>query len=177
LLASLSSIAVAACGGARREESRVSANESSPAASGDEHVVASANEASAAPAIARPPGPLTRAEIEALLSRGLGTFLARIDVSPVLDGSRFVGFRLDRADDLAEWNASGADIHLGDVILRVNGIRIERPEQALWAFERLRIAPAIEVELVRNGSPRTIRSPIVDAAARHASVGAATPRE
>lgn len=113
----------------------------------------------------RPPGPLTRPEVEALVARGLGVLLSRVDVSPVLDaGHHFVGFRLDRAEDLADWNAAGADVHLGDVIVRVNGIRIEHPEQALWAFERLRIARSIDVDLVRNGTPVTIRSPIVDLA-------------
>src|SRR5262249_7488472 len=78
----------------------------------------------------RPPGPLTRAEVEALVARGLGSFLARVEVSPVLTGGRFVGFRLDAARDLAAWRASGADVCVGDVVLRVNGIQIERPEQA-----------------------------------------------
>jgi type II secretory pathway component PulC len=73
-----------------------------------------------------------------------------------------VGFRLEAARDLAAWNASGADIRLGDVIVRVNGIRIVQPQEALWAFERLRIAPAIEVEVVRNGATVQIRSPILD---------------
>jgi type II secretory pathway component PulC len=129
----------------------------SPASSGAQ--------AASAPA-ARAPGPLTRAEVEALVAQGLGTFLARVEVSPVFARGRFVGFRLDSAEDLEAWRAAGADVQVGDVILRVNGIRIERPEQALWAFERLRIAHAIEVDLLRDGAPRTVRSPILDSTAR-----------
>jgi general secretion pathway protein C len=174
----MASLSSAACTHPHRDEARVTASGSTaPPSAGDEQTANVTIDSSAAPPAQRPPGPLTRAEVEALLARGLGTFLARIEVSPVLDGNRFVGFRLDRAEDLAEWNASGADIRLGDVILRVNGIRIERPEQALWAFERLRIAPAIEIDLVRNGTPRTIRSPIVDAVMQHAPVAAVTVRE
>jgi general secretion pathway protein C len=114
----------------------------------------------------RAPGPLTRAEVEALVAQGLGSLLARMQVSPVLAQGRFVGFRLDAAEDLEAWHAAGVDIRTGDVIVRVNGIRIERPEQALWAFERLRIAPAIEVGLLRDGAPLTVRSPILDSTAR-----------
>lgn len=109
-------------------------------------------------------GPLTRADVEALLAEGLGAFLARIEVSPVIERQRFVGFRLDAAQDLEVWRAAGADIRVGDVIQRVNGIRIERPEQALWAFERLRIVDAVEVQLRRAGVLLTIRHPILDAA-------------
>jgi general secretion pathway protein C len=113
--------------------------------------------------VPRPPGPLNRAEVDALLASGLGSFLARIRVTPVLSrGGRFVGFRLDNARDLDAWRASGVDIRVGDVIVRVNGIRVERPEQALWAFERLRIASAIEIDLLRDGTTTTVRSPIVD---------------
>jgi hypothetical protein len=109
----------------------------------------------------RTPGPLSRAEVEGLVSRGLAAFLATIRVSPVISNDRFVGFRLDAAQDLSSWRASGADVRLGDVIVRVNGIRIERPEQALWAFEGLRAASSIEVEVLREGSLVTIRSPIL----------------
>jgi S1-C subfamily serine protease len=123
---------------------------------------------------ARPPGPLTRAEVEPLLAAGLGPLLARVHVTPVLARGRFVGFRLDDALDLPAWRAAGADIRRGDVIVRVNGVRIERPEQALWAFERLRIATAIELDLLRDGAPTTVRSPILET--RDARVSAAAPR-
>ena len=114
------------------------------------------------PAPSRPPGPLTRGEIEALVRGGLGVLLGRVEVTPVMAAGRFVGFRLDAAQDLDAWHAAGADIRLGDVIVRVNGVRVERPEQAQWAFERLRIAQAIEVDLLREGAPTHIRAPIVD---------------
>jgi hypothetical protein len=118
-----------------------------------------------APAPARAPGPLTRAEVDALVARGLGPLLARVRLSPVLDGGRFVGFRLDAAEDLGSWRASGADVRIGDVITQVNGIRIERPEQAMWAFQRLRIASAIDVDVLRDNARASIHSPILDGAA------------
>ncbi len=142
-------------------------SETSPSSSSrapDEHVADARDSL-----VPRTPGPLTRAEVETALTRGLGVFLARVDVSPAMTNGRFVGFRLERADDIDDWHSAGADIRIGDVILRVNGIRIERPEQALWAFERLRIARAIDVDLIRNGAPRTISTPIVDLVAQQSA--------
>ena len=71
----------------------------------------------------------------------------------MLNGSRFLGFRLEAAEDIATWNASGADIRVGDVIQRINGQTVERPEQALSAFQTLLIAPGIEIHGLRSGAP------------------------
>ncbi len=79
-------------------------------------------------------------------------FLSRVSVTPVLNGSRFVGFRLESAEDLALWNAGGADLRVGDVIQRVNGQSVERPELALRAFQTMLIASAIEVQGLRSGA-------------------------
>lgn len=120
-------------------------------------------DAGAAPARAQ--GPLTRAEAQALVARGLGSFLATVRVSPVFQAGRFQGFRLDDAENLPEWQRAGADLRRGDVLVRINGVRIERPEQALWAFERLRVLPAITVEFLRDGQPRTLETPILESPA------------
>jgi type II secretory pathway component PulC len=97
------------------------------------------------------------------VAQGLGAFLARVSVAPVLDGRRFVGFRLESAEDLDAWRAAGADLRVGDVIQRINGQTIERPEQAMWAFNQLRIARGVEVVGVRGSAPFRVYSPIVDA--------------
>jgi type II secretory pathway component PulC len=106
---------------------------------------------------------LTRALIEQTVAQGLGAFLSRVSVAPVLDGRRFVGFRLESAEDLDAWRAAGADLRVGDVIQRINGQTIERPEQAMWAFNQLRIARGVEVVGVRGSAPFRVYSPIVDA--------------
>lgn len=108
------------------------------------------------------PTVLTRALIEQTVAQGLGAFLSRVELTPVVNGQRFMGFRLEAAEDLAAWRASGADLRVGDVVQRINGQVIERPEQALWAFEQLRIARGIEVVGVRGSAPFRVYSPIVD---------------
>jgi type II secretory pathway component PulC len=105
---------------------------------------------------------LTRALVEQTVSQGLGTFLSRVSVSPVLRDAQFVGFRLESAEDLDAWRAAGADLRVGDVIQRINGQTIERPEQALWAFDQLRIAAGVEVVGLRGEAPFRVYSPIVD---------------
>jgi type II secretory pathway component PulC len=117
----------------------------------------------AAPATATAHTTLTRALIEQTVAQGLGAFLSRVSVAPVLDGRRFVGFRLESAEDLETWRAAGADLRVGDVIQRINGQTIERPEQAMWAFNQLRIARGVEVVGVRGSAPFRVYSPIVDA--------------
>ncbi len=106
---------------------------------------------------------LTRSLVEETVAQGLGAFLSRISVAPVLNGRRFVGFRLEAAEDLEAWRAAGADLRVGVVIQRINGQPIERPEQAMWAFEQLRIARAVEVVGVRGSAPFRVYSPILDA--------------
>lgn len=105
---------------------------------------------------------LTRSLVEQTVSRGLGVFLSRVSLTPVVDRQRFVGFRLEAAEDLEQWRAAGADLRLGDVIQRINGQPIERPEQALWTFDQLRIARGIEIVGMRGSAPFRVYSPIVD---------------
>lgn len=126
------------------------------ASSGSSSAIAQPTQPAATPTV------LTRALIEQTVSEGLGAFLSRVELTPVVNGQRFMGFRLEAAEDLAAWRAAGADLRVGDVVQQINGQRIERPEQALWAFEQLRIARGIEVVGVRGSAPFRVYSPIVD---------------
>lgn len=102
-----------------------------------------------------PPGHLPRAAVLATLSRGLGAFLGRLDTEPVVDSGHFRGWRIVRvADRDPMWQ--GVDLGPGDVVTRVNGKPIERPEQALNAFQGLAIDPQLRVAYERNGKPREI---------------------
>jgi S1-C subfamily serine protease len=53
------------------------------------------------------------------------------------------------------WRDSG--VQQGDVITRLNGQPIERPEQAMVAFDSLRVASEVAVEIVRDGQPMRLR--------------------
>lgn len=103
---------------------------------------------------------LTRSLVRQAVQAGIGSFLSGVELSPVLQAGRFVGFRLERARGLARWNASGLAVRRGDVVTRVNGSPIERPEQAQAVFARLVDADAIVLDVVRDSGPMTLRVPI-----------------
>jgi type II secretory pathway component PulC len=107
------------------------------------------------------PGRLWRRDVVATLSRGLGDFLTRLELEPVLSGGKFRGWRIVKlrpGDPL--WK--GVDLAPGDVIRSVNGRPIERPEQALTAFQSLAVVGELRVAYERDGAPREIVYPIDD---------------
>jgi hypothetical protein len=98
-------------------------------------------------------GTLSREGLVAIVDRGLGRFLARMRIEPSLTAGKFAGFRVASLDP--SWQDIG--LRSGDVITRLNGYPIERPEQALTAFESLRTASELKVEFVRAGVPSNLR--------------------
>ncbi len=109
-----------------------------------------------------PTSVLHRADVHRVVSKGLGAFLARVtlDDQPAMtkDG-KFVGFRIAALQG-DSWR--GVDLKPGDVVTRVNGFSIERPEQALEAFQSLDVASELRVDLQRDGAPHELRYAIVD---------------
>jgi type II secretory pathway component PulC len=114
--------------------------------------------------VAQPAAPvrLHRAEVKASVAKGLGAFLRYVEVSdePVFKKGEFFGYAIARLSPPAAWD--GIDLQPGDVVSRVNGKAIERPEQAYAAFQEAPAAKEIVVELERAGQPRTLRVPIED---------------
>ncbi len=109
--------------------------------------------ASAPPAPERYAGVIDRAGLITIIDAGLGRLFQRVRVEPALKGKRFVGFQIASIDP-----AFGSAVLVpGDVIVRVNGQAIERPEQALTAFERLRVSDELVIDLLREGESSTLR--------------------
>jgi hypothetical protein len=98
-------------------------------------------------------GSIDRAGLIAIVDQGLGRFFGHLRLSPVMDGKRFVGFAVAGIDPA--WGDIG--LRPGDIILRVNGQVIERPEQAMAAFESLRVSSEVLVEITRAGVPASLR--------------------
>lgn len=109
------------------------------------------------------PRALRREDVKQHVRAGLGHFLQRVslDDQPAFEGGRFKGFRVKALQgDPAFWQ--GVDLRPGDVVTRVNGRPIERPEQALEVFHSLATAPELRVNVERDGKPRDIVLPIED---------------
>jgi len=126
-----------------------------------EPTVAEASEGPAADSVANqkslPPdgviGVIDRQGLIVIIDQGLGRLFQRLKVSPFLKQGRFVGFEVTSIDP--RWEIS--TLRKGDVITALNGQIVERPEQAMAAFERLRQADELVVDLLREGTPATLR--------------------
>lgn len=110
-------------------------------------------------------GSIPRAELDRVLAGSPGAFLARVDADPVLEGRRFVGWRI-RSLFAGDARFAGCALRPGDVVTRVNGLPIERPEQFAAAWDALRGASALSVDVLRDGRPGTLTFPITAPAAR-----------
>jgi type II secretory pathway component PulC len=145
---------VAGCGGAAPATSG-GAKPSTPAA------VASAPKP-ASPADAPNDQSLRRSAVKSVVKGGLGLFLQKValDDQPVMKEGSFYGFRIALLHDPGFWK--GVDLRPGDVILRVNGMPIEHPEEALEAFHSLEVASELRVAYDRDGATRELAYPIVE---------------
>lgn len=145
--------------------SREAAGASNPAESGagaeNGNAESQDSAALAVEAAAAEPGTIPRGRLNTTLDAGLGRFLGTVRVDAVLQRGSFVGFRIVSFRD-PQGIYEGVDLLPGDVVVRVNGSPIERPEQALAVWNGLRVTSELCVEYVRNGERREIRYPIVD---------------
>jgi S1-C subfamily serine protease len=105
------------------------------------------------------PGTVRRADLDALLAEGPGALLARVETAPEQRAGKFVGFRITGFPGGAP---RMIDLRRGDVVIRVNGHGVERPEQFFEAFRTLSGAAEIRFEILRGGEPVELLYPITD---------------
>ena len=106
-------------------------------------------------------GVISREELVPVLDGGLGRFLQNVQTEPVFHKGAFVGFRIVSLFP-GEPAFASLDLRPGDTVTRINGRRIERPEQAAAVWEDLRTASNLVVDYRRNSEPHTLRFTIVD---------------
>lgn len=104
---------------------------------------------------------VTRTAVLDVLDKGIPWILRQVETEPELAGGQFVGFRLVTFFQ-SDARFRGVDIAPGDVVLRINGLPIERPEQAYRIWQELRVASEIRVEILRAGTAREVDYTIVD---------------
>lgn len=109
---------------------------------------------------AQPTSSIARSDVDAMVHAGFGVFLqtVMVDEHPVFQNGKFHGFRIAA---LAPAYASSGLV-AGDVVTRVNGMPIERPEQAMEVFRSLEVASELHIDYERDGAPRELRLAIVD---------------
>ena len=101
---------------------------------------------------------IPRAHLNQVLAEGPGRLLQRVQLIPYRENKRFVGFQITTLFPNEGWSVPG--VQIGDVISRVNGLRVDRPEQFMHLFESLATAQQVDLELVRNGAPIRVVFPI-----------------
>jgi S1-C subfamily serine protease len=108
------------------------------------------------------PHRLVRSSVKGVVSQGLGAFLqlVELDDQPAVIDGKFRGFRIAALHGTRFW--SGVDLKAGDVVTSVNGMPIERPEQAQAAFDSIVAASELRVAYDREGQPRELVYKIVD---------------
>jgi hypothetical protein len=105
------------------------------------------------------PGTIMRAAIVRVRDMGLGYFLQHVEVEALLKEGSFVGWQVKALHEASDW--VGYDLRVGDVVSRINGLPIERPNQAKDALKACAVASEIIVTGERAGAPLSLRIPIV----------------
>ncbi len=128
---------------------------------------------------ARPPNTLYRDEILEAKRVGLGHVFELMELEPVgdLDArgkmADFKGFQIRALRPAREWLAF--DFAPGDVLTHINGVSVEHYSTWFEQFEALPKAEQIRVDLIRDGSQKTILVNIVDRRAAAANTPVSQP--
>ena len=107
-------------------------------------------------------GPLVlpRPVLNRMLKAGPGYFLSQVPLDPVLGpGKHFIGFRVVQLFG-NDPRVLRFGVQPGDVLVAINGQHIVTPGDLLAAFERLKTADTLSVDVLRAGVARAFQVPI-----------------
>lgn len=107
------------------------------------------------------PGVIKRASLVAVVNAGMARWLQAVDGDRALANHRFQGWLIKNLHPADPCYAQ-VDLRRGDVVQKVNGKSIEKPDQAFEVFESLRTAPTLVVDYLRDGKPRQLSLTITD---------------
>jgi hypothetical protein len=101
-------------------------------------------------------GTISRSALKAELDRGIGRFLQNVRVKAALSHGHFVGWEVvslfaKRPDVTVQ------GIQPGDILVRVNGESVERPEAFKAVWDGLGEAKEIVLEIERDGQASVVR--------------------
>jgi len=112
------------------------------------------NRASRGSAPRRPPDSATVVKRKEWEDKDPSELLADAKVTPVYKGGRAEGLEVR---NIAENEyAKRVGLEEGDVVVSVNGVKIRSLDEAYTLANKLQNAPTLRVEILRNGTPRTL---------------------
>jgi type II secretory pathway component PulC len=158
LVKSVICLAVFALGcGARQPEQPVQAEEAPAVAEVD--APESPSLPRPEPAVPSSAEGISREDLDRALAAGPAALLAEVRTEPVFEQGRFVGFKIAA---FVNEPPTVIDLRVNDVILSVNGRKVERPEDYFEVFRALEKADELSFEVLRGGEKKTLRYPIQD---------------
>lgn len=101
-------------------------------------------------------GQISQAQLKQTLSKGPQQFIAGLQVRPVMQGKRFMGFELVGVRPQSPL-AGSVHVRPGDVIIAVNNAPVERPDQFMTLWDALPKAKHVDVKLRRAGHAMVYR--------------------
>jgi hypothetical protein len=107
-------------------------------------------------AVRVPDGALDRGVLEVVLREGPPWLLERVPVEEVLDGGKFVGWRVQELP--FDWQ--GIELQPGDVVTAVNAMPIETPNDFWAAWTSLSVASELKIAYLRDGEAKEMSIPI-----------------
>lgn len=102
-------------------------------------------------------GGLSRSTLQQVLGRSVGDVLRRVEVEAETRDGAFVGWRLVALPDtMPDW----FDLRAGDVVTSINGLPLQRPEEAQQVWELLQVSSEVRVDFLRDGEREALRLPV-----------------
>jgi len=99
---------------------------------------------------------ISRTVFNTVYREGPQRFIASLHVKPHVVGTRFVGYTLVGFEPTSPMKG-GQYIQVGDTVMSVNGYSLEKPDQFMKAWQRLRTAKTLEVRVRRGEKTFTVR--------------------
>lgn len=110
----------------------------------------------------RPPQTIYRSEIERALSGGPGHLLYQLGPEPFRAEGKFLGWEITKLFPDDPSLCDPCDLEVGDVILTINGDRLETPQAFATMVEKADKLRTLEVRSLRDEQRRIVKYTIVD---------------
>lgn len=104
-----------------------------------------------------PDGAIARRQLEAVLREGPPWVLSRVPIDEVVEGKKFVGWRIQELP--VAWD--DVDLRAGDVVTGVNAMPLETPTDFWAAWTTLSVASELKINYRREGQEMEVSIPIV----------------
>lgn len=101
-------------------------------------------------------GAISRAELSRQIEAGLGRWLQRVEGDRAISKGRFQGWVIKSLHPQDPCYAK-LSLRPGDIVTKVNGKGLEKPEQAFEVMKDLKTSTSLVVDYLRDGKPQTMR--------------------